>query len=244
MHGLMAQVLNYAGRPKEAVEYAKFEMRHDPRQVHSGLFQLGKAYFSMGKLEQAATCFERSLTHNPDEPFVYTYLAATYAHLDREKEAREALNNFYNQLEWKPTLGVMMYWNPFKDSEVAERFAEGVLKAGIRGEPSGYYKILEENRLSGEEIRKLVFGREFLTSCKLVNPLFGNRNKDGTIMYRGEAVGKSRIDGDLLCDKWDSRFDGLEYCGTVFRKSESTSDAGDEYLYVNDFQFCELISVE
>ena len=33
-----------------------------------------------------------------------------------------------------------------------ERIAEGYLKVGMPGEPSGFYKISKENRLPGKEI--------------------------------------------------------------------------------------------
>ena len=52
----------------------------------------------------------------------------------------------------------LMYFYPFKDPELDKLFADGLLKAGIKGEPSGYYKIKEENRLTGDEIRQLLFG--------------------------------------------------------------------------------------
>jgi TolB-like protein len=238
-HGRMADVLISAGRPKEAIEYAKFEMRFDPRRMHLGLFRLGTAYFSMGQLEQAATYFERSLTHNPKFPRVYTFLAATYAHLGRDQKAREALENYYSFVApFRFTLRALMYWYPFKDPEVAERFAYGLLKAGMKGEPSGYYEILEENRLTGEEIRKLVFGQEIRYRCQWTGLEYVNLTKDGTIMDGERTIGKSRIDGDMLCNKRASRFDGLEYCGTVFRNPEGTADMGNEYLYVTDFDIC------
>jgi tetratricopeptide (TPR) repeat protein len=240
-HGVMASILNYAGRSKEAVKFAKLRMRNNPRQVHRVLWVLGTAHFSMGNLEQAVTYFERSRTHNPENYDNNLFLAATYSHLGREKEAREALENYYNSFRgWKPTLRRAMYPYPFKNPEVAERLAEGLIKAGLKGGPSGYYKILEENRLSGEEIRKLVYGREIRTDCPPIGVDNVNRTKDGTFEHAGYGPGKSRILDEMLCDKWDSRYGGLEYCGTVFQNPEGTPDTEDEYIYVTDFQICEL----
>jgi hypothetical protein len=198
----------------------------------------------MGELEKAATYFERSITHNPALPFVHTYLAATYAHLGREKEARKAYINYCNRLTWAPSLRILLYWYPFKDNEVAERLASGLLKSGIEGEPNGYYKIREENQLTGDEIRKLVFEKEFKTKCPWVDQVNVFRTKEGIVKQAEWGSGKSRIDGDMLCDRWESRFDGLEYCGSVFRNPEGSSDTEDEYLYVTDFQICELSPVK
>jgi hypothetical protein len=199
----------------------------------------------MGDLQQAANNFERSLTHNPENFPNYLCLASTYAHLGREKEAREALDSFFSRLGGgKPIIRVLMFRYPFRNPEVAERLVDGLLKAGIEGKPSDYYKILEENRLTGEEIRKLVFGREMQTQSPMLGLDYVNRAKDGTFKHARYGPGKSRIVDDMLCDKWDSRFQGLEYCGTVFRNPEGIPDTKDEYLYVTDFQILELSPVE
>ena len=240
-HAVMSAVLIFAGKPKEAVKFAKLQMKHDPRQIDNALMKLGLAHFSMGNLEQAATYFERSLSHNPEQFSSYLYLAATYAHLGRKKEAQEALDNLG---AWIHTLRQWMYSWPYKDPEVAERLADGLLKAGMSGEHSGYYKILEKNRLTGEEIRKLVFGREIQTFCPGIGLDSVNRAKDGTVKPARYGPGKSRIQDDMLCDKWDSLFEGLEYCGTIFRNPEGTQEMNDEYIYVTDFQICELSPVE
>jgi TolB-like protein/Tfp pilus assembly protein PilF len=244
IHEVMANVLYCAGRPKEAVEYAKYFMRHDPRRLHLGLFHQGLFYFSMRKFEQAANFFERSITHSPEGLSVYLNLAVCYVHLGRKKEAREAINNYYKRLGWEPSLPAIMYFYPFKDPNIDKLFADGLLEAGIKGEPSGYYKILEENRLDGEEIRQLLFGQKLRRWCPRIDNRDITRTEDGTIMCRSDEVGKSRIEGDMLCEKWNARFDGLEYCGTVFRNPEGFFDTKDEYLHVTDFEICWLSPYE
>jgi len=52
---------------------------------------------------------------------------------------------------------------PIKYSKIANRFAEGFLKSGLSTDPSSdlnYYKILDENRLTGQQIKTLMFGRK------------------------------------------------------------------------------------
>ena len=64
-----------------------------------------------------------------------------------------------------------------KDIQVTEHFAEGYIKAGYQGEPSGFYKITAENRLTGEDIRELFFGRkvtgfkilELAKACRIIS---------------------------------------------------------------------------
>jgi TolB-like protein len=88
------------GRPEEAVEFAKTAMRLDPHYAAPNLFLLGLAHFSMGKLEEAVTLFERALAHNPDLRGLSAPLAAAYAHLGRDKEAQLALVNYRNEWSW------------------------------------------------------------------------------------------------------------------------------------------------
>ncbi|NIS70195.1 MAG: hypothetical protein GTO12_15015 [Proteobacteria bacterium] len=146
-----------------------------------------------------------------------------------------------------------MQFFPFKELEVADRLADGLLKAGLPGQPSGYCKVSQEDKLTGEEIRPLVFGRT-LTG---LSPLKGmewrfHRTKDGEITYQEtppyletwpfssmppgkSASGKSWIEGDMLCDQWKYIFRGLKYHMAVYRNPEGTPEMKNQYLFVTDF---------
>jgi hypothetical protein len=52
-----------------------------------------------------------------------------------------------------------MFKFPFKDLGVSDRLAHGIIKAGLPDQSRGYYKILSEQKLTGDEIRELVFER-------------------------------------------------------------------------------------
>jgi hypothetical protein len=43
-------------------------------------------------------------------------------------------------------------------------------------------------------------------------------------------TGRSRVDGDLLCNQFEKRNWGLESCGTVFKNPKGTYEAKDEYI--------------
>jgi hypothetical protein len=53
-----------------------------------------------------------------------------------------------------------MFGYPFRDRAVADRYAEGLLKAGVPpGSMSGgYLPAFKGNQLTGQEIRTLLFG--------------------------------------------------------------------------------------
>jgi len=250
VYWIMAWTLIYAGSPEDAVEFAKTAMRLDPHYAAPNLFLLGLAHFSMGKLEEAVTLFERALTHNPELRGLSAPLAAAYAHLGRDQEARLALANYRNEWSWygwSPDLLRVMQFFPFKDPEVADRLADGLLKAGLPGQPSGYCKVSHEHKLTGGEIRFLVFGR----TVTGLSPLTGlewriHRTKDGKISYQGNwpftimtpgesGDGTSWIEGDMLYDQWENIFRGLKYHMAVYRNLDGTPEMKNEYLFVTDF---------
>jgi len=139
-------------------------------------------------------------------------------------------------------LRIFMYYRPFKEREVADRYAEGLLKAGIREKLSNYLPAFKENQLSGEEIKKLLFGSTITGIGEDGQPWHVDRQKNGEFTFRGSGatssdMGKSRIEGDMLCSQYQKRFGGVEFCGTMFRYPAGTSDGRDEYFLCSDFGF-------
>jgi hypothetical protein len=136
-----------------------------------------------------------------------------------------------------------MQFLPFKDREVADRYAEGLLKAGMEGTPSGYYKILEENRLTAEEIKELQIGRtvtgihiwtggqwwlEYSEDGKKFKYWTKIKDKD----FSGS--GMSCVEGGLRCLQWNKHLSGLKYCYHIYRNPEGTHEEKNEYLMMTD----------
>jgi TolB-like protein/class 3 adenylate cyclase len=241
-HESFGWTLIMAGKPEEAVDFVKKAMRLDPHNPARYLYLLGLAHFAMGQLEEAVTSIEKARKLNPDHLGMEATLAAAYAHLGLEQRARTALDNYRKGWFGPLKLREVMYFYPFKDVEVADRFADGLLKAGLPGKPSGYYKLYEENKLTGEEIKELVFGRTTTGITPWARQSWWiERTNDGkathqqvpfhqadrekgdspstlwreglrTLVTRFES-GKSWIEGDLLCSQWETVHEGLKYCG-------------------------------
>ena len=162
-------------------------------------------------------------------------LAMLYAQVGRDQEARAMHDK--GTKGWPAAMKnvrFLMTRLPFKDLQIMERFAEGYIKAGLQGEPSGFYKVSKENRLTGEEIRELFFGRKvsgfMLASGK---QWWVERSKDGKATIRDgddSDTGKSWIEEDMLCDQWDNLYEGLKDCWPVYRNPEGTAEKNDEYL--------------
>jgi tetratricopeptide (TPR) repeat protein len=211
----------------------------------------------MGQLEEALTAFERAHQHNPQLRWVITRLAVVYANLGRIEEARNTLEPLIKYYAGKGVevvnLRIQMYLRPFKDKEVEKRFADGLIKAGLPGEPGGYYKIYQENKLTGEAIKDLVFAQT-VTGFDLVSgkQWWIRRNKDGKATYRGPKgyvkgkvadveetsdIGKSWVEGNRLYNQWANLYGGLEDCFPIYSNPEGMPEKRDEYIGVAVYGF-------
>ncbi len=232
----MAEALVWSGRSEEAVDFIKKAMRLDPHKLAPYLYLLGLARFSLEQMQEAAALIERALTLRPEAYIWRRTLTAVYVSLGRIKEAQALVAILASGDIGSGPLRTLMYRYPFKNLEVAERFADGLLKAGIAGERSGYYKVYAKNRLTGEEIRALVFGRKVSSWEGIIN-----RAKDGkatiSIGFFDSENGKSWVEADKLCNQWQTLRRGIKHCAPVFHNPEGTPDGLDEYLWLTDYKF-------
>jgi TolB-like protein/class 3 adenylate cyclase/Flp pilus assembly protein TadD len=246
-HVIMATALIFADRSKEAVDFIKRAKRLDPHNPARYLFLLGLAQLCMGKSDEAAKLIERGFTYNPELRSYGAPLSVAYAHLGRIKEARVAMKNYLRTIPvgfLTPDLRLVMYFFPFKDREFADRFANGLLKAGLPGQHSEYYKVFKEHQLTGEEIRIVFFGRKYTRLDIYGNRDFINSTKDGKATYNHplqyDVSGTISIEGNMLCGKFGSF---PKECGPVFRNPEASPERKDEYLSINEYSImpCSLV---
>jgi tetratricopeptide (TPR) repeat protein len=123
----MGGALIFGGRAEEAVQFVERATRLDPHAAVN-LYLLGLVHFSTGQLDEAAALLERALERSPFNREWSAPLAAIYGHFGRDQEAQAALGNFGG--------GLLTVWNmlevwPFKDAAVVDRFATGLIKAGM-----------------------------------------------------------------------------------------------------------------
>lgn len=240
---LMGGALLYSGRPKEAVDFLNRMLRLDPHNL-APLGFLGGAQFCMGNLEEAANIVEKRLRLNPELTGSAAWMVAAYGLLGRKEEARGAWDIYLKGRDWYNRGKVhqiqgMMYFFPFKDRVVADRFAEGLGRAGVKGQPTGYFPAYKENQLSGAEIKSLFFGSSITGISPYGEKWWVDRKKNGDITYRGERsistdTGKSWVEGDTICLQQQKRFSGLESCSTVFRNPKGTYEGKDKYSFCPD----------
>jgi len=259
-HFNMGRVLYLAGRPKEGIEYLNKSWRLDPRSRLLYLVALGWAHFCMGEIAEAATFFEQAQKLNPEAISTIT-LAAFYAALGRDQDARAMLEmRRKKQGAVLPDVGVVMFGMPFRDRAIVDRYAEGLLKAGLAPAKisGGYFPAFKENQLTGEEIKSLLLGSRITGIDQDGQQWWVDRKRNGELSWRGPALkdpvtqkiisaptlagpnsdrGKSWIEGDMICHQFQKSYWGLEFCGTVFRNPKGTNESKDEYFFCNDIGF-------
>ena len=132
----------------------------------------------------------------------------------------------------------MYYLSPYKNSEVFDRSIEGLIKAGYKGNPSNYSKIIEENRLNGNEIKELILNKK-VSGEALGFAWSQSSNGKGEFeftYYDGSThKGKSWVDGDTLCYQFESIYDGIKYCAEIYKNPEGNKNELSEYLSLTDF---------
>jgi len=126
----MGFVLTYAGRSAEAVDPFKTAMRLNPYYPGWYPYFLGVAQYCLERYEEAATSQERAFKVDPNSSA--WWLAAAYAQLGRGQEAADALAKYIEKRGWGlPLVESTFRYQPFKNQSDLDRFAEGLVKAGL-----------------------------------------------------------------------------------------------------------------
>jgi adenylate cyclase len=121
-------ILRVAGRPEEAIPLMEKSIRLNPIPTYSALDTLGRAYFLAEKYEKAIAAYNAAVKLDPDQRDAHIGLAATYAVLGKEKEARSEVSEI---LKIEPNFTIkkyekFMFFHLGLESEI-----EGLRKAGL-----------------------------------------------------------------------------------------------------------------
>jgi adenylate cyclase len=129
-YGTLAAGLNYSGRPEEAVGFVKQAMRLDPKFGPWVALWLGDSYYLLRRYDEAVAAYQEGVHRNPNYISVHRMLAATYAELGRQKEARAEVAEI---LRINPAYSVELYRArvPFKNRADLDRLIAGLRKAGL-----------------------------------------------------------------------------------------------------------------
>jgi adenylate cyclase len=127
---VLGHLLNFAGRPEEAIALREQAMRLSPRSADY-LLVLGNAYALTGRYEEAITTHQQILTFLPDFLDAHLGLAAIYSQLGREEEARTEAAEVL-RLNSQFSLEGLRQRMPYKDPAIVERALNNLRKAGLK----------------------------------------------------------------------------------------------------------------
>ena len=128
--GCRGWVYRVAGLPEEAIRSFERAIRISPvdQRLHGPFTGMGFALIEVGRFEEAIVAGKKALRQNNSYSPGYRCLAAAFAHLGRDAEAREAAARM---LVVDPAFTTISAWTARGGSTNAKLLTEGLRKAGL-----------------------------------------------------------------------------------------------------------------
>ena len=227
--------MTYAGKPAEAETQIETAMRLDPHFPPLFVFYRGLAQFEQTRIEEAAVTLKEAVQLNPDDPWPYAFLAASYGYLGREKEGVEAIaamNTARLKAGGAPFVmrDVMTFGSPhtFRPPPESPLF-RGLLRLDI---PDDFHSsAFDSLRLTGREVRSLFFGHRLHGRALRDGEEYGaSVAADGAAIRFGRwgaGASTAKLDRDRLCFVSST----TTSCGSVLRNPGGTRTKENEYLW-------------
>ena len=226
----LANALNFNGRPKEALSYLDAAARVDPNSWRDWRhYQTGLAEFTQEKFQDAVRSIEKMDFESPD-PWAKFYalqvLVSAYAHLGRTEQAASALKRLKEvrarRYGDEPNQLITQNYMVFKNTADIERLLAGLSRAGVPDLPAAKSAGLNtKDRLTGVEIKSLIFGRK--TQGRLMFgeflPIKRTTSADGAVretVGTKTREGTSWVQGNFLCNAFPEE---LTSCGAIIALS-------------------------
>ena len=131
LYASAASILNWVGRPAEALKLMEQALHLNPRLPSWYFFFFGQAYYFLERTEEAITPLQRVLSVYPHRVNARVLLAAVYSELGREAEARAEVAEVL-RLNPKFSLEIHKERMPIKDPATLERHIAALRKAGLK----------------------------------------------------------------------------------------------------------------
>ncbi len=133
VHVFYAMILTYAGRSEEAIQLFKKAIRLNPFGPAWYFTNLGHAYQSTGRFEEAVSAYRTAVERAPNNFYAHLGLAASYIMMGREKEARDEgaevlrVNPKFSLDSWTRGLSAA-----YRDQSVIDNSFGALRKAGLK----------------------------------------------------------------------------------------------------------------
>ena len=132
-YGALGDVLDYLGRHEDTIRLDEQAIRLSPRdpQLANWQFDLGIAYWALGRLDEAETWLRRARTTNPKLPFAALGLASIFALTGRTEPARQELVHMQQLAPWATSAAALKARLPLVRGERNARREEEMYR-GLR----------------------------------------------------------------------------------------------------------------
>jgi len=127
----LGNILNFAGRPEEALKLIEKGMRLNPLYPIYNLFHLGHAYLLMNRGEEAVSALEKALHANPDFLPARAFLAAAFIGCGREQDAKKEAAEILKRSP-ETSLDIWQARLPYKNPGQLEVAIRTLREAGLR----------------------------------------------------------------------------------------------------------------
>jgi adenylate cyclase len=232
-YAYLAYSLIYAGKSAEAETQIATAMRLDPHFPPLFIFYQGLAQFEQNRMEEASVTLAKPAALNREDPWSFAYLAASYAHLGREKLAKDTINEFsqvrvsqggvpfiLNEVE----RGISFYKQPAES-----QLLQGLRRAGI---PQDYNAAdFDAQRLKPDEIELLVYGHRLHGRSLETGMEHGaSISPEGialTFGLFGNGAATAKLDNGRLCFVRTT----TSTCGSIFRNPGGKRALENEYIW-------------
>jgi adenylate cyclase len=127
----LAWTLWHTGRPEEAIALEKKAIGLHPWGESAHFHNLGMAYFTARRYEEAISAFRKALEKEPKNQFAYMGLAAAYTFLGHGEKANASAAKV---LDLNPNFSLDHYAKilPFKKPDDRNQFINALRKAGLK----------------------------------------------------------------------------------------------------------------
>ena len=195
-------ILRLAGRPEEAIPLMEKSIRLNPIPTYMAFDTLGRAYFLAGKYEKAIGAYKTAVKVDPDLWDAHVGLAATYAVLGREDEARTEVSEI---LRIEPSFSIKKYEKFMSYQRGLEPEIEGLRKAGLPEHPplplpnKPSIAVLAFDNLSGDPEQEYFsdgISENIITSLSKVGELFVIA-RNSSFTFKGKPVKVQQIGREL-----------------------------------------------
>ena len=130
-YGLLAFVSNLRGHPVDAERYIKKAISLNPYHTFDYPWNLGLAYYNLGRYEEAATALEDALSRNDNALWARLYLAASYVRLGRMDDAKWEIDKVHFQYP-DTTLTNFSVALPLENKDQMDMVLADLRKAGLQ----------------------------------------------------------------------------------------------------------------